>query len=118
MVWWGWLIVVLVVAVATGIIVWLMARKTQGGGRELVEAEKVKGERLAAEAKAEREAKEAIAAELRRFADGNRKLVAWYNEQKEHLAKEAQDEFAKLASDPSELDRRLDSLLGIGTKPT
>jgi uncharacterized protein HemX len=116
--WRGWLIVVAVVAVATGIIVWLLVRKQQGFGRELVEAEKVKGERLAAEAKAEREAKEKIAAELQRFADENRKLQAWYNEQKDRIAKEAQDEFAKLATDPSELDRRLDSLLGTGPKPT
>lgn len=117
--WWGVLLTVVGTQAVFLLIVWLLVRRKRGDGQELVEAERSKAARLETEVKAEREAREKITAELQRFADESRKVQAWYNEQKDRIAKEAQDAFTSLASDPAALDARLDALLGTArTDPT
>lgn len=110
--WWGWLIIILVVALATGIVVWLLARKSTSA--QLLDREelgKVKAEALRAELAAE---KETVAKVKREAATLVKRLKAnqqWYEKARRSLTKEARDEYERLAADPVALDRKLDELL-------
>ncbi len=110
--WWGWLIIILVVAIATGIVVWVLARKSTAA--QLLDREelaKVKAETLRAELAAEKRAAAKVkeqAAELARRLRANQQ---WYEKARRSLTKGVRDEYERLAGDPAALDAKLAELL-------
>jgi len=116
--WWGTLLIVAGVQTVFLIILWVLIKRQQASGQELVAAERSKVQRLEEEVKAEKDAREKVTAELQRFADETKKVQAWYNDQKDRIMQEAKDAFQNLAADPSELDRRLAALLGTTKSDT
>lgn len=115
MVAWYWLLLVVLLSIAAIIITWMVVR-SRPASTELLEAEKSKAKRLQEELAAEKDAAAKVATELQRFASETRKVQEWYNAQKDLIAKEARDALPALVANPSELDRRLDILLGAANK--
>lgn len=110
--WWGWLIIVLVVALATAIVVWVLARKTTIGAyldREKVA--KVQAETLRAELAAEKAAAEKVKKEAADLAKRLKANQEWYEKARASLDEEVRDEYERLAGDPAALDAKLDELL-------
>ena len=110
--WWGWLIIILVVALATGIVVWLLARKSTAA--QLLDREelaKVKAEALRAELAAEKETAAKVKREAAELAKRLRANQQWYEKARRSLTKEVRDEYERLAGDPAALDAKLDELL-------
>jgi hypothetical protein len=109
---WYWLLLMVVAVQGLFLLaIWLLTRK-KIAGEEKLDAERSKVKRLEEELQVEHDVRAQVMTELQRFADETKKVQEWYNAQKDRIAKEAQDAFQSLASDPSELDRRLDALLG------
>lgn len=118
-VWWAWLIIILVVAVATAIVVWLLARKS--ATRQLLNREglaKVQAEGLRAELAAEQRAASEIKKHALQLDQQLRATQAWYDRARKTLTKEVQDEYERLASDPDALAAKLDELLANGEGPS
>lgn len=113
---WGWLIIVAVIAIAVLIIGYVWGRKTSPAavdrGALAASEREAMQKRIEAEINARKLAEQARDA-LARDLKAN---LAWYNKHKEAIEDAAKEEFSTLVSDPSALDRKLDSLLGAADK--
>jgi len=113
---WYWvLLIVAVVQTAFLLAFWFLLRGRLDPWDAALQVSKLKGERLEAEVEAERVAKAKAEQEMLHLAKELAGVQTWYHARREQIPKEAQDEFRKLLSDPAELDRRLNLVLGVGS---
>lgn len=110
--WWGWLIIVAVVILATAIITWLLVRRSSAALVAQKERAEAQAETAAKKLEAERATREKLEQESRALVARLREIDSWYQDARAALAKEKRDAFEALATDPSALDRKLDELLG------
>lgn len=112
---WYWVVLIIAVIQAIFLLVfWFIKKRSSDPGTEAKAGESVV-KRMAEELEAERLAKVAVESQLKVLADDYKKIMAWYNEQRLYIGKRAQDEFQKLASNPSSIDDALSKLLGLGS---
>jgi uncharacterized protein HemX len=112
MTWWGILIIIAVVAIAVGVIVYLLNRSKAMTAEALDKSAQIELETAKKRA--------ALAAQVARRAEQEKKQLAarlktintWFLSAREQIAKEKQDEYKVLAGDPDALDSKLDALLG------
>ena len=108
MAWYGWLIIVGVVAVAVAIIVTMKTKSGATVDHNVIDEirEKLVKEELEIERQTNSRLKDINADLVKEL----KKINDWYKQAQETITKEAQNEFEKLASDPSALDARLNGL--------
>lgn len=109
--WWGWLIIVAVVILATAIITWLLVRRSSAALEAQKERAEVQAETAAKKLEAERATREKLEQESRALVARLREIDSWYQGARDALAKEKRDAYEALATDPAALDRKLDELL-------
>jgi sensor domain CHASE-containing protein len=109
---WGWLLIGAGIALVIVVVIWALRRKPADVDRKALADSAAK--RLEEELAAEREARVKVMEAYQQLAEENKRITSWYTEHKERIAKEAQDDFQKLSTDPSALNAKLDELLGKG----
>lgn len=109
--WWGWLIIVAIVVIAALILGYVWGRKSSPDvdRKALADSER---KALEDEIEAEKVARAAAEQARDQLATDLKQTLAWYNKQKGAIDAAAQKEFTDLVSDPDDLDRKLDALLG------
>jgi hypothetical protein len=115
--WWGTLLIGIACGLLAALVLWLVLRKRAkpvdpAAVRQAAATEHEKA--LKAMVEFERLARAKVAKEAKHLADQLKSITTWYNDRKNKISKEAQDEFNRLVGDPEALDRKLDQLLATG----
>jgi hypothetical protein len=108
---WYWILLIVVGCQAVFLLLlWLALRKTVGQ-IPFKELQASNSQKYQEQIEAEKIARGKAEEELRTLAAEQKKILDWWKQAEGKVNREVQDAFKELVSDPSALDRKLDSLL-------
>lgn len=105
---WYWVLLIVVGCQGLFLLVWWLI--SRNSGRDLnKDLEDSTTKRLEEELAAEKKKGEEIATAYQTLTGKFREIATWYNTNRDQIKEEAIDDFKKLAGDPNNIDRWLDS---------